>query len=115
MFSAESSGLAPEVLCFLMRLARCRAQESPAGPAPTMRTSASSCSRWMLTQSFYQSRMMGLREEPRVFLPDLVSCRDDSSVLDHEYHSALWSTGSVQNSFGDYRALPRTKFDRAAF
>src|SRR5215510_4070049 len=45
MFSVESSGLAPDSLCFLMRLAKWRAQLRPAGPAPTIRTSASSCSR----------------------------------------------------------------------
>src|SRR5215471_1732224 len=49
MFSAESSGLTPDRLCFLIRLARCSAQLKPAGPAPTIRTSASSCSRWTAT------------------------------------------------------------------
>ena len=42
----------PDSLCFLMRLARCSAQERPAGPAPTMRTSASSCSRCTVITSF---------------------------------------------------------------
>src|SRR5215813_9364826 len=49
MFSAESSGLTPDPLCFLIRLASCSAQLKPAGPAPTIRTSASSCSRWTAT------------------------------------------------------------------
>src|SRR5215467_8664615 len=49
MFSAESSGLPPDWLCFLMSWARWSAQLSPAGPAPTMSTSASSCSRGTAT------------------------------------------------------------------
>src|SRR5882762_38793 len=48
MFSAESSGFAPDSLCLLIKFARCSAQLSPAGPAPTISTSASSCSRWMV-------------------------------------------------------------------
>src|SRR5215467_4409328 len=61
MFSAESPVWAPDWLCFLMRLARCRAQLRPAGPAPTIRTSASSCSRatatsFCLLQLFSQGR-----------------------------------------------------------
>src|SRR5260370_1286414 len=57
MFSAESCGpLLPEPpasLCFLMRFARCSAQASPAGPAPTISTSASSCSRWTSAMRFF--------------------------------------------------------------
>src|SRR5215471_10483523 len=49
MFSAESSGLAPDWLWSLMSWARWSAQLSPAGPAPTMSTSASSCSRGTAT------------------------------------------------------------------
>src|SRR5882724_1627150 len=49
MFSAESAGLAPDSLCFLIRFARCSAQLNPAGPAPTISTSASSCSRRTVT------------------------------------------------------------------
>src|SRR5712664_3014968 len=55
MFSAESSGFAPLALCCLIRFARCSAQARPAGPAPTIRTSASSCSRWMAIPAFYQT------------------------------------------------------------
>src|SRR5262249_8991977 len=58
MFSAESPGWAPDWLCFLMRLARCRAQLRPAGPAPTIRTSASSCSRATAT-SFCLMQLFG--------------------------------------------------------
>src|SRR5579883_2348884 len=51
MFSVESSGFPPLALCFWMRFARCSAQDSPAGPAPTIRTSASSCSRCIVIRS----------------------------------------------------------------
>src|SRR5229473_5662321 len=57
MFSAESCRpllLEPsDSLCFLMRLARCSAQARPAGPAPTISTSASSCSRWASAMRFF--------------------------------------------------------------
>src|ERR1700723_118577 len=66
MFSAESDGDFFAWLCFSIRLARCRAQESPPGPAPMIRTSASSCSRWMLEESvmapYYQRRKMEKRK-----------------------------------------------------
>src|ERR1700739_370777 len=48
MFSADSCVPPLETLaalCFLIKLARCSAQLNPAGPAPTISTSASSCSR----------------------------------------------------------------------
>src|SRR5262249_57699325 len=58
MFSAESSGWPPDWLCCLMSAARWRAQLRPAGPAPTIRTSASSCSRATAT-SFCLMQLFG--------------------------------------------------------
>src|SRR5882762_8534168 len=82
MFSAESCGpLLPEPpasLCFLMRFARCNAQERPAGPAPTIRTSASSCSRWtVITEPgrFYQTIIVAFEIHPGRFLTAGEFCR----------------------------------------
>src|SRR6266478_1336920 len=82
MFSAESCGPLllepPASLCFLMRFARCNAQERPAGPAPTIRTSASSCSRWtVITEPgrFYQTIIVAFEIHPGRFLTVGEFCR----------------------------------------
>src|SRR5215813_15378320 len=77
MFSAESPVWAPDWLCFLMRLARCRAQLRPAGPAPTIRTSASSCSRATAT-SFCLMQLFGQGGH------DFEDVADDAVVGDFE-------------------------------
>src|ERR1700688_2178575 len=71
MPSAESSGFPPDSLCCRISLARCRAQESPAGPAPTMSTSASSRSRSGLTPAILATKLRRL-----LFFEDFGECGD---------------------------------------
>src|ERR1700745_2423875 len=101
MFSADSCVPPLELLpslCCLIKLARCSAQLSPAGPAPTTSTSAASCSRctpnlFCLLQLFRQrghdfedvadDAVIGNFEDGRVLV--LVDSHDGSRALHPHY------------------------------
>src|SRR6266446_3729919 len=105
MFSAESSGFVPDSLCFLMSFARCSAQLNPAGPAPTISTSASSCSRCTLNL-FCLLQLFGERGHDFENVADYAVIGDfeDRRVLilvDRDYRARALHTNDVLNGAAD--------------